>query len=153
MLWVCVCVCVYVCVHIVFCGLPGSTEFFPHYLIKGRIFGKKLLHIKRAFRVSLQLLSEIFFILRIWSKMFIGVCVTYRLFLSDFNEIWICPTVFWKILKYQYSWKYVQWEPSCSMWSDGRIDMTKLIATFRNLSNTPFESSVLKHTSVKRPLF
>jgi len=28
-------------------------------------------------------------------------------------------TVFWKIL-YQISWKSIQWEPSCSMWTDGR---------------------------------
>ena len=27
--------------HIAFCGLPRSTMFFPHYLIKGTIFEKK----------------------------------------------------------------------------------------------------------------
>jgi hypothetical protein len=27
--------------HIVVCGLPGCTLFFPHYLIKGKIFQKK----------------------------------------------------------------------------------------------------------------
>ena len=27
--------------HIVFCDLPGSTVFFPRYLIKDTIFGKK----------------------------------------------------------------------------------------------------------------
>jgi len=38
---------------------------FPHYLINGTTFEKKLLNLKSVFRISLQLLSEIFFILRI----------------------------------------------------------------------------------------
>ena len=33
--------------YVVICGLFGCTNFFPHYLIKIRIFGKiKLLNIK-----------------------------------------------------------------------------------------------------------
>jgi hypothetical protein len=28
--------------HIVICGLSGSTVFFPQYLTKGKIFGKRL---------------------------------------------------------------------------------------------------------------
>ena len=31
--------------YFVICGLPGSTKFFPHYLIKDTIF-EKLLNIK-----------------------------------------------------------------------------------------------------------
>ena len=27
--------------HIVICGLPGSTAFFPHYLVKARFSKKK----------------------------------------------------------------------------------------------------------------
>jgi hypothetical protein len=50
--------------HIVNCGLSGPTIFCPHYLINGTTFGKKVLTIKRVFRFSLQLLSEIFLILR-----------------------------------------------------------------------------------------
>ena len=50
--------------HIVICDLPRST-FFPHYLAKGTIFEKKkLLNTQCVFRVSLQILSEIFLILR-----------------------------------------------------------------------------------------
>jgi hypothetical protein len=37
---------------------------FPHYLINGTIFGKKLLNIKCVFCIYLQLLSETFLILR-----------------------------------------------------------------------------------------
>jgi hypothetical protein len=50
--------------HIVICGLTRPENIFPHYLINGTIFEKKLLNIKCVFRVSLQLLSETFFILR-----------------------------------------------------------------------------------------
>jgi hypothetical protein len=41
-------------------------KIFPHYPINGTIFGKKkkLLNMKCVFRFSLQILSEIFFILR-----------------------------------------------------------------------------------------
>jgi len=48
--------------HIVICGLTGSTIFFPHYLINGTIFGgKKLLHIKCVFLISIHVLSDTFF--------------------------------------------------------------------------------------------
>jgi len=30
--------------HIVICGLPGCTKFFPNYLINGKIFGKVIEH-------------------------------------------------------------------------------------------------------------
>jgi hypothetical protein len=39
-------------------------HIFPHYLINGTIFGKKLLNIKCVFWFSVQLLSETFLILR-----------------------------------------------------------------------------------------
>ena len=34
------------------------------------------------------------------------------------------------MLKYQISWKSVQWEQNCSMWMDRPTDMTKLIIAF-----------------------
>jgi hypothetical protein len=42
----------------------SAVQYFPRYLIKGNILGKKLLNIKCVFRVSPQLSSETFFILR-----------------------------------------------------------------------------------------
>jgi hypothetical protein len=59
------------------------------------------------------------------------------LFFSDFNETWIFHTDFRIILKYQISWKSVQWEPSCSMRTDGQTDMKMLIVTFRNFVKAP----------------
>jgi hypothetical protein len=68
------------------------------------------------------------------SKAYIGVHVRYPLFFSDFNESWVCSTDFRKILKFRISWKSVQWEPSCSMRTDVRTDLTKLIVAFRSFA-------------------
>jgi len=40
------------------------------------------------------------------------------LFVSDYNETSITLIEFWKILKYQISWKFVQWELNGSMQMD-----------------------------------
>jgi len=40
--------------------------------------------------------------------MYLGQHVKYAVFLSDFNKTWIYSTEFWKILKYQITWKLVQ---------------------------------------------
>jgi len=42
---------------------------------------------------------------------------------------------FRKILKCEISLISIKWEPSCSMQTDGKTDMTKLIVAFRNLAN------------------
>jgi hypothetical protein len=54
--------------HIVICCRPRSTKVFPHYLINGTNIEKKLLDKKCVFWISLQLLSETFFILRITER-------------------------------------------------------------------------------------
>jgi len=51
--------------------------------------------------------------------MYIGLHVKYPLFLSDFNEASIFSTDFRELLRYQVSWKSIQWESSCSMRTDG----------------------------------
>jgi len=82
----------------------------------------------------------------LWSRMvYFAPCkiavilhhVKYQLFLSDFNETLIFSTVLRKTLKYNISRKSVQWEPSCSIRTDGRTDMTQLIVAFRGFANAP----------------
>ena len=51
--------------------------------------------------------------------MYIDLHVKYQLFLSDFNETWLFRTVFRKILRYKIWRNSVQWEPSCSVRTDG----------------------------------
>jgi hypothetical protein len=77
---------------------------FPHYVTKGAVFEKKFLHTKCRFWFSLQLMSETFLFLRIIQQHIMNVrrsSCKYLLFLSNFNEIWILPIDFLKILKYQ----------------------------------------------------
>jgi hypothetical protein len=70
--------------------------------------------------------------------MYLRPHVKYRLFLSDFNESLIFSTDFRKILKYEVSWRSVQWQPSCSMVTNGQTDRQtwqKLIVAFRYFAN------------------
>ena len=51
--------------HAPYCHLWSAPLYiFPRYLINGTVFEKQLLNIKYVFRVSLQTLSEILFIIR-----------------------------------------------------------------------------------------
>jgi hypothetical protein len=78
-------------------------HIFPHYLINGTIFGKKLLNIKCAFWFSLQLLSETFLILRrIQRDIIINVHRSSRkvpVILVRFQWTWISLTDFRKNLE------------------------------------------------------
>jgi len=105
-LWVCVCslgntACKeHAQYYIVICGVSVSTIFFPHYLINGTIFGKKVIEHKicififfRTFvwNISLHLLFERFLILGRTeiSKLYTGLHIKYPFLFSDFNETWI----------------------------------------------------------------
>ena len=110
--------------HIAICGLP-ALHVFPDYLIKDTIFDKKIEQ-KCVFWFSLPFVLKHFpfeeEINEIWSKMYIDLHVKYPLFLSNFTHAWIFSTDFRRILKCQVSWKFFQWEPSCSMRTDRRKD-------------------------------
>jgi len=72
--------------------------------------------------------------------MYIGLQVKCPLFLSDFNETSISRTDFRKI-PIPNSIKIIQWEPSCSMWTDDeQTDMTTRIVAFRDFANAQKKS-------------
>jgi hypothetical protein len=112
--------------HIVMCALPRSYNIFALYFTNGMIFEKRLLNIKIC--VSMFFISFVWniFILRITErdvlKMYVGLCVKYPLILSDLNETCIFLRSYSKIRKYLISYKSVQWEPSNSMRTGGRMD-------------------------------
>jgi hypothetical protein len=127
-------------------------HIFPHYLINGTILGKNI--------IEHEMYVLIFSTSFVWKKFhskknsathyhkYRGLHVKYPLFLSDFNETWIFSTDFLKILKYHISWKSVQRESSCTMWTDGQSDITKLLVAFHNFANAPNKISSLKHSSI-----
>jgi len=58
--------------------------------------------------------------------------------MSYFTETAVGLTEFRKILKYQISWKSVQWEPRFSMRTDGRTDRyDELIVALRTFAYAP----------------
>jgi len=77
--------------------------------------------------------------------------------LSDLNETRIFSTYFRKIIKYQISRNSIQWEPICSMWTDGRTDrqadMTKLKSRLSQFANEPNKMcvSIFSATFARNP--
>jgi hypothetical protein len=59
---------------------------------------------------------------KMWSELYIGLCVKYPLYLSYFKDTFFSCTDFQRILECQISWISVQWEPRCSMRTDIRTD-------------------------------
>ena len=83
--------------------------------------------------------------------MYIGLHVKNPLFMSEFNKN--VSTDFRKILKYQISWKCVQWESSCSTstdrWMDEWTDMMKPTAVFFKISRKRLKSGPYRPYSQK----
>jgi hypothetical protein len=108
--------------HISICDLHGCTIFFNFISQTLRFSKKKNIEHETCLNFSYKFLLKHFSfyeeLREIWSKMYIGLHVKYPIFLSDFNETWLFLTDFQKILKYQISWKSIQWELSCSVWMD-----------------------------------
>jgi hypothetical protein len=131
--------------YIVICALPGCTIYFHNIPPKKAIFSKtKLFNIKRVFWFSLQLLLEIFFILRrmgeTLSKIHIGLHVECPLFLLDFNETWIFE---------KYSNIKFHENPSggSRVVPCGRTDTTKLTGAIRNFASARKKCKLFRSSS------
>jgi hypothetical protein len=116
-----------------------ALAFFPHYYINGTIFGKTLLNIKCVFWFSLQLLSETFLILRIIQRDIIK---------SEHASLCKVPVFSCQILielefsRFSKKYSYIKFhEHPQPLHADGRTDMTKLTAAFRNFANAPKNST------------
>ena len=111
-----------------------ALRYFPHYLINGTFFEKKKSYWTQnvcfdfLYKLCQKNVSFYEELSKIWSKMSSDLHVKFPLLLSDFNENWIF------LADFQTSRKSVKWEPSCSVRTDGRTNMTKLMATFRNFA-------------------
>jgi hypothetical protein len=139
--WMCVCSFsypagkVHASSYIVTCGLSGCTPFPPTLSHKWHTFWKKVTEHKMCVLIfPTTFVSNISHSKKNWVRYYHGctyVCfhMKYAL-LSDFNETWIFSKDFWKILKYQISWKSVQWVPSCSMWTDGHDKANSCFSQF-----------------------
>jgi hypothetical protein len=126
-------------------------HIFPHYLINGTIFWKKLLNIKCVFWFYLQLLSETFLIIRrIKRDIIINVhrsSCKLPLFFSDFNKIWTFSTHFQKIPNITF---HKNLSSGGRVVPCGRTDMTKLIVAFRNFANATEKDCSRKYMLPKK---
>jgi hypothetical protein len=142
--WVCVCSLRYpACkAHAPYCHSLAVRLYhiFRHYLINGTIFVKKSL-------ASITFVWNIFHSKKKWARYHMRIFVfmyKYPLFYYYLNETCVFLTNYRKIFKYQISWKSIQCEPSCSVWTGGRTDKTRVIVTFRNFANAPKTPLCLK---------
>jgi hypothetical protein len=112
---------------VLYCHLWPLWQYhiYRHYLINGTIFGEQITdHELCVFIFSTAFVSNTCH-LKKNSAIYYHKCIywsSYPVPLSDFNETRAFWTEFRKILKYQISRKSVQWEPSCSMRTDGQTD-------------------------------
>jgi hypothetical protein len=114
-------------------------DIFPHFLSNFAIFGKKLFGIKCVFRFSLQLLCEIFIIIKeIQRDIIINVLMSsckVRVIRVGFSLNSNLLDRFSKNTEIQHFWNIRS--VGTEFPADGRTDMTKLMIAFRSSVNAP----------------
>jgi len=129
--------------------LPSVTvwlyNILPHYLVKGTIFVKKLYNIKCVFWFSLQLLYEMFLILRRNDRDIITNVRRYPLFLSDFDEIEFSRHSFKKYWNFKLgkNRSSVSRVVSC-LQTEKQTDISKLLVAFHNFANAAYKKLIRK---------
>ena len=113
---------------------PSVSTMFSILSHKRCHFSKKVIEHKTCVWFSLQHLSRIFLILRkikrdIVKNVEASPCKV-PVFLSDFNETWILWTDFFKKTCISSHEQSVQWEPSCSMLTDGHDEGNSRFSQF-----------------------
>jgi len=126
---VCVCVCVALVIqhamhmrHIVSSPLTCmAVQYFYTLSQKRQGFCHKVIDFKPCFDFLYNFFLNVSYLRRTRRKIIIHIYRTLRkisVILISFQLNFIYLTDFWKILKYQISWKSVQWEPRCSVRAD-----------------------------------
>ena len=138
-LWVCVCSLSYpACnAHAPHCHLWPVWLTIYFQIISPTIF-EETYWTQKGVSFPLQFMSETFAHFKKncvrYKQKCIGLNVKYQLFLSNYKK----NLNFDRFSKnVQILWKTVQWKPSCSMRTDGRTDMMKLIMVCLKFANTP----------------
>ena len=127
-----------------YCNLwPAQLYYiFPHYLINGKIFGKKKYWLRYVCFEFLYIFCETFLIIRgtesdMIKNIYRSSCEVPLILVRFLMQCEFPRQNFRKILEYQISRISVQWQPSDSIRTDTRTDMAKLIAALRNFANAP----------------
>jgi hypothetical protein len=125
---------------------------FLRYLITVTIFGKKLLNIQCVFWLPVQILSEIFLIIRRIQRYIItSVCRSLSQVSVIFCQIWIKLKLPRKIFEKSSNIEFH--ENVCSgirVVPYGWTDVMKLIVTFRDFASTPNLTAAVWRTHIRK---
>ena len=118
------------------------TLYFSTLPHKRHNFRKKVTEHKMCVSsFSTNFVRNVFHCEKNWGK-YDGKCVLVFMYINCYSFPILMKIEFlllsWEKSSYiKISWKSFQWEPSCSMRTDRRRDMTKLIVAFHNFSKEP----------------
>jgi hypothetical protein len=92
-----------------YCGLLSFTRFL-HLISKETKFSKKN-------DIEIKICISIFSKKNFWNIYYVK-CP----FFCQISNLEVFRQIFQKVFKYEIQWKSVQWEPSCYLWTNRRLD-------------------------------